>query len=123
MTDWRRVIGFEKHTYIQEFPITSFLLVGVSHYKDTVNNINIGDILDMDFEPNNIYDSSAIVIKNITDICGYVPKDSQDKVKSYVPSQVKVIDKILVENNIYSLRVDIIEKNFGENIHLNSAPI
>ena len=109
MTDWRRVIGFEKHTYVQAFPITSFLLVGVSHYKDTVNNINIGDILDMDFEPNNIYDSSAIVIKNITDICGYVPKDSQDKVKSYVPSQVKVIDKQRVKTN-YSLRVDIIEK-------------
>ena len=63
----------------------------------------------MSFEPNN-YDSSAIIIKKNIDICGYVPKDIKDKVKSYVPSQVKVIDKRLVENNIYSLRVDIVEK-------------
>ena len=110
MTDWRRVIGFEKHTYIQAFPITSFLLVGVSNYKDSIENIKEGDILDMDFEPNNIYDSSAIVIKNITDICGYVPKDSQDKVKSYVPSQVKVSHKTRCKGGIYSVRVDIIEK-------------
>jgi len=109
MTDLRRVICIEKHTYNQSFPITSFLLVGVSNYKDSIENIKEGDILDMDFEPNNIYDSSAIVIKNITDICGYVPKDSQDKVKSYVPSQVKVIDKRL-RKGINSLRVDIIEK-------------
>ena len=109
MTDWNTVIGFEKHTYVQAFPITSFLLAGVKSYQDSIENIKNGDILDMSFEPNNIYDSSAIVIKNITDICGYVPKDSQDKVKSYVPSQVKVIDKQRVKSN-YSLRVDIIEK-------------
>jgi hypothetical protein len=106
MTDWRRVIGFEKHTYVEKFPVTSFLLSGVSFYKDTIKDININDILDMTFEPNS-YDSSAIIIKKLIDICGYVPKDIKDKVKSYVPCQVKVIDKRLIENNIYSLRVDI----------------
>ena len=40
-----------------------------------------------------------------------------------LPSQVKVIDKRLVENNIYSLRVDIIEKEDNENAHLKSAPV
>jgi len=110
MTDLRRVIGFEKHTYVQAFPITSFLLAGVKSYQDSIENIKKDDILDMDFEPNNIHDSTAIVIKKITDICGYVPKDSQDKVKSYVPSQVKVIDKRRYKG-IYSLRVDIIEKS------------
>jgi hypothetical protein len=109
MTDWRRVFGYEKHTYVQSFPVTSFLLAGVSFYKDTIKGINIGDILDMSFESNK-YDSNAIIIKNNTDTCGYVPKDVKDKVKEYVPSQVKVIDKRLVENNIYSLRVDIVEK-------------
>ncbi len=117
MSDWTRVFGFKKYTYVQSFPITSFLLSGVSFYKDTIKDINIGDILNMSFEPNN-YDSSAIIIKKNTDICGYVPKDIKDKVKSHVPSQVKVIDKRLVENNIYSLRVDIIE-----NAHLNSVPV
>lgn len=113
MADWRRVIGFENNTYVQSFPVTSFLLSGVSFYKDTVKEINIGDILDMSFEPNK-YDSSAIIIKRGTDICGYVPKDSKDKVKQHVPSQVKAIDKRLIENNIYSLRVDIIEKEGTE---------
>jgi hypothetical protein len=110
MTDWRRVIGFEQYTYVQSFPVTSFLVSGVSHYEDTIKDIHIGDTLDMSFEPDNIYDTSAIIIKNKTDICGYVPKDSKDKVRPYVPSKVKVIDKQYVKNNIYSVRVDIIEE-------------
>jgi hypothetical protein len=109
MTDWKKVISFEKHTYVKSFPVTSFLLSGVSFYKDTIKNINKGDILDMSFEPNK-YDSSAIIIKQKTDICGYVPKDSKEKILSFVPSQVKVIDKHLVQDDIYSLRVDIVEK-------------
>ena len=114
MTDWRRVIGFEKHTYVQSFPITSFLLSGVSHYKDTIKDINIGDVLTMSFEPTNTYDSSAIIVKNSNNTCGYVPKDIKDKVKLHVPSQVKVIDKRRVENNIYSVRVDIVKKEMDE---------
>ena len=117
MTDWKRVFGFEKYTYVQSFPVSSFLLSGVSFYKDTIKHINIGDILDMSFEPNK-YDTSAIIIKKITDVCGYVPKDIKDKVKLYVPSKVIVIDKRLVENNIYSLRVDILEKEVSENAYL-----
>jgi len=107
MTDWRKVFGFEKHTYIQSFPVTSFLLTGVSFYKDTIKNIKIDDILDMSLEPNE-YDSTAIIIKRNTDICGFIPKDNKEKVKPYVPAQVKVIDKRHVEHDIYSLRVDII---------------
>lgn len=121
MADWRRVFGFEKNTYVQSFPVTSFLLSGVSFYKDTIKDIKIGDILDMSFEPNK-YDSSAIIIKRLTDICGYVPKDIKDKVKSYVPSKVKVIDKHLVENNIYSLRVNIIENMVDETAHFTHTP-
>lgn len=109
MTDWRRVYGIEKYTYVQSFPITSFLLSGVSFYKDTIQEIRIGDILAMSFEPN-AYDSSAIIIKNNTHVCGYVPKDLKDKMSVYVPCNVKVIDKHLVKDDIYSLRVDIIEK-------------
>jgi len=101
------VHAFEQHTYVQTFPSTSFLLSGVSFYKDTVKSVHVGDILDMSFE-SNIYDNSAIVIKKSTDICGYVPKDIKDKVKGFVPCNVTVIDKRLVENNIYSIRVDIV---------------
>ena len=108
MTDWKRVYGFQKYTYVQSFPVTSFLLSGVSFYKDIIKTINIGDILDMNFEPNQ-YDALAICVKKNTNIVGYVPKDMKDKVKQNVPSKVKVIDKRLVENDIYSLRVDIFE--------------
>ena len=70
----------------------------------------------MSFEPNT-YDSSAIIIKKVTDICGYVPKDIKDKVKQYVPSKVIVIDKRPVEKNIFSLRVDIVEKEVVKTAH------
>ena len=110
MTDWQKVFSVEKYIQVQSFPVSSFLLAGVSFYKNIINNINIDDILDMNFE-SNIYDNSAIVIKKNIDTCGYVPKDIKDKVKAYVPCQLKVIDKRLIENNIYSLRVDIIDKS------------
>lgn len=107
MTDWIKVIGFEKHTYVQSFPVTSFLLSGVSFYKDTIKNIEIGDTLYMTSESNK-YDSSAIVVKRKEDICGYVPRDLKEKIKLFVPSTVRVFDKRYIENGIYSLRVDII---------------
>ena len=109
MTDWVRVFAYEKHTYVQDFPVTSFLLAGVSSYKDTINDVKVDDILEMSFEPMNLYDSTAIVIKKDSAICGYVPRDTKDKITPYVPSRVIVIDKRLVKNNIYSLRVDIMK--------------
>ena len=108
MTDWNKVHNIHYHSYVQSFPVTSFLLAGVSHYTDTLKNINIGDTLDMSLEPNNQYDNSAIVIKNITDTCGYVPIHAKEKVQKHVPSKVKVIDK-RIKNDIYSLRVDIVQ--------------
>ena len=109
MTDWVRVFAYEKHTYVQDFPVTSFLLAGVSSYKDTIQNVKIDDILDMTFEPTNRYDSTAIVIKKENHICGYVPRDTKCKITPYTPSKVIVIDKRLVKDNIYSLRVDIMK--------------
>jgi hypothetical protein len=107
MSDWRRVIGFEQHTYVQSFPITSFLLSGVSYYKDIIETIQINDVLKMEFEPENKYDDKAIKITKNDTICGYVPADMKEKILSYVPSNVKVIDKRSVKNDIYSLRVDV----------------
>ena len=107
MTDWVRVHAYAKHTYVEKFPITSFLVSGVSHYTDTIKDISVNDILYMSFEPENKYDSTAIVIKRNDDICGYVPKDVKEKILPYVPSSVKVIDKHFFKDN-YSLRVDIV---------------
>jgi len=107
MTDWIRVHGFHYNTFIQDFPVSSFLLAGVSNYRSTIEAVKVGDILEMEFEPSNPYDKNAIVIKRSLDVCGYVPKDTMEKIVSYVPSRVMVIDKRLVKNGIYSLRVDI----------------
>lgn len=64
MTDWTRVYAYQQHAYTQVFPITSFLLAGTTSYKDTIIPLKIDDVLTMEFEPDNIYDSNAIVIKN-----------------------------------------------------------
>ena len=109
MTDWVRVHGFHYNTYVQDFPVTSFLLAGVSHYKEIIKSIDIDIILEMAFEPENPYDKDAIAIKHNSEVCGYVPKDTREKIVPFVPCKVKVIDKRLVENGIYSLRVDIIQ--------------
>lgn len=108
MTDWVRVHAYAQHTYVQTFPITSFLVSGVSHYTDTIKDISVNDILYMSFEPENKYDSTAIIIKRYNDICGYVPKDLKEKILPYVPSSLKVIDKHFFKGN-YSLRVDIMK--------------
>ncbi len=110
MADWRRIIGFEQHTYVQKFPILSFLLSGVSYHKDIIETVNVNDILRMDFEPENKYDDKAIKITKMNSICGYVPKDVREKILFYVPSDVKVIDKRKVKDDIYSLRVEIMVK-------------
>ena len=105
MTDWRKVFGYEKHTYVQSFPVTSFLLAGVSFYKDTIKGINIGDILDMSFEPNK-YDSSAIIIKKLKDICGYVPIDF------YAPLYLGSIRNTNTYNNCIEYNINNFEYYF-----------
>ena len=90
------------------FPVTSCLLSGVSFYKDIVKNISIGDILEMSFDSKNKYDSNAIVIKKNDNICGYIPREVQAKIKKYVPCKVEAIDKHYISEGIYSLRIDVI---------------
>jgi hypothetical protein len=108
MADWRRVMGFEQNTYVQNFSALSFLLSGVSHYKDIIETISVDDVLKMEFEPENKYDHKAIKITKNNTVCGYVPKDIEEKIASYVPSDVKVIDKRNIKGDIYSLRVEVV---------------
>jgi len=105
MTDWCRVISYEKHASVKRFPATSFLLSAVSFHQDAVKELNIDDTLELTLEPNK-YDSTALVIKKGQEICGYVPKDKKEQIAPYAPSKVTVIEKRL-SKKIYSLRVDI----------------
>ena len=76
MVDWRRIIGFEQHTYVQTSPMLSFLLSGVSYYTDIIETIQVNDILKMEFELENKYDNKAITITKNNTIYGYARKDS-----------------------------------------------
>lgn len=63
--------------HTEKFPDRSFLISGVSFYKDAVRNISHTSILTAVAEPDNRYDPNAIKIMNGTDQIGYVPKGSQ----------------------------------------------
>lgn len=107
MSDWRHIIGYEKHATVLKFPATSFLIAGISNYTSSTENLKVGDLLSLHFEPENTYDCNAIVIKQDANICGYVPRDMQEKVHSYVPCKVRVIDKRVINKERFGIRVDI----------------
>ena len=55
------------------FPEQSFLIAGISFYKNNCSYITYETELTMEFEPDNKYDKSAISIKNNNKKIGYVP--------------------------------------------------
>lgn len=102
----KSILAFEKSK--PKFPHTSFLLAGVSHYTSIVQTIHIGDSLFMTFQPDNPHDSTAICIMKDGNICGYVPMKLKEKIAQHVPSHITVINKQLIKDDIYGIRVDII---------------
>jgi len=113
MSDWGRIYAYEKYASVVKYPTTSFLIAGVSFYKSITETLKVNDVLTMSFEPENIYDNSAIVIKFGDEICGHVPKDMKDKIAEFVPCNVKIIDKRLGKNDNFGLRVDIEPKDLN----------
>lgn len=91
------------------FPVTSCLLSGVSHYKEVVKDIMVDNILEMSFDPDNKYDSNAIVVRKDDKVCGFVPRDVQAKMKKYVPCKVVVIDKHYIADGVFSLRINLLQ--------------
>ena len=113
MSDWGRIYAYEKHANVIKYPTTSFLIAGVSFYKDVTDNLKIGDLLDMNFDPENIYDKAAIVIKYNDNTCGHVPKDMKEKISGFVPCNLRVIDKRLGKNDNFGIRVDVEPKDLN----------
>lgn len=88
-----------------EFPKKSFLIVGISNYTENCKNITYDTELTMKYEPDNLYDSSAISI--IADkIVGYVPNISEIKelCKQNINEPLKIINIKKVNKN-YGIRV------------------
>lgn len=63
--------------HTETFPENSFLISGVSFYKDAVRKVTHTSILTSIAEPDNPYYSNAVKVMNDTEQVGYVPKGSQ----------------------------------------------
>ena len=50
-----------------DFHPNSFKIVGISHHKENANSIKHETILEMEFEPDNPHDPTAIKIRSATD--------------------------------------------------------
>ena len=82
-----------------DFHPNSFKIVGISHHKENANSIKHETILEMEFEPDNPHDPTAIKIKD------------KDKMIGYVPNTLPVIKKLCSENINEKLRVINIKSN------------
>lgn len=90
------------------FPKESFLIAGISHYQNNLENINFDSELKLRPEPNNKYDNKAIQILFNDKCIGYVPKDQyfNTMCMENINDMLKIINiKRESENNNYGLRV------------------
>lgn len=93
------------------FPEKSFLVAGISHFKENCLGIQYDSELKMMFEPNNEYDPFAIRIMYNDKQIGYVPKDAiridvKDFCKNNIDEPLKIINIKMVSGNAsYGIRV------------------
>ncbi len=87
------------------FPEKSFLIAGISFYKENCSNITYDTELIMNPEPNNKYDTHAISIMNNDKIIGYVPNtEIKTLCKNNITEPLKIINIKIINNN-YGIRV------------------
>jgi hypothetical protein len=87
-----------------QFPEKSFLISGISFYKDKTSNITYNTELIMKEEKDNNYDCDAICIMNNRNIIGYVPKINKELCKNNIDQILKIIN-IKSINGIPGIRV------------------
>ena len=93
------------------FPEKSFLIKGISHFKENCLGIQYDSELKMMFDPNNEYDPSAIRIMYNDKQIGYVPKDAiridvKEFCKNNIDEPLKIINIKMVSGNAsYGIRV------------------
>jgi hypothetical protein len=86
------------------FPKQSFLVAGISFCKKHCLDITYNVELTMEFEPNNIYDKTAIAIKHNNKTIGYVPNSQ---------SQIKQMCKENIEQPLKIINIKLINGNYG----------
>jgi hypothetical protein len=87
------------------FPEKSFLISGISFYKENCSNITYDTELLMKPEVDNKYDSFAISIMNNDKIIGYVPNSEiKELCKNNITEPLKIINIKIINGN-YGIRV------------------
>ena len=87
------------------FPEKSFLISGISFYKENCSDITYETELIMKLEPDNKYDPFAISIMNNDKIIGYVPNtEIKELCKNNITETLKIINIKIINGN-YGVRV------------------
>ena len=87
------------------FPEKSFLISGISFYKENCSDITYETELIMKLEPDNKYDPFAISIMNNDKIIGYVPNSEiKELCKNNITEPLKIINIKIINGN-YGIRV------------------
>ena len=87
------------------FPEKSFLISGISFYKENCSNITYDTELIMKHEVDNKYDPFAISIMNNDKIIGYVPNSEiKELCKNNITEPLKIINIKIINGN-YGIRV------------------
>jgi hypothetical protein len=87
------------------FPEKSFLISGISFYKENCSNITYDTELLMKHEQDNKYDQYAISIMNNDKIVGYVPNtEIKELCKNNITEPLKILNIKIINGN-YGIRV------------------
>ena len=87
------------------FPEKSFLISGISFYKENCSNITYDTELIMKHELDNKYDPFAISIMNNDKVIGYVPNtEIKELCKNNITETLKIINIKIINGN-YGVRV------------------
>ena len=82
-----------------DFHPSSFKIAGISFYEEDAKKVTYNTLLEMECDPDNQYDSTAIKIKD------------KDKMIGYVPNTSSTIKKMCSENINEKLKVINIKDN------------
>lgn len=115
--------GHYNHQYYGnkvEFHPHSFKIAGISHFEENAKIIGYDTILEMEHEPNNPYDTSAIKIKDKYKIIGYVPNNPPNIKKLCFENINEKLKVINIKDNPRGVRV-LFQSLYNENVEVDGV--
>ena len=95
----------------------SFKITGISHFEENAKIIGYDTILEMEYEPNNPYDTSAIKIKDKDKMIGYVPNSSPNIKKLCFENINEKLKVINIKDNPRGIRV-LFQSLYNEDVEV-----